>query len=190
MMSDDAPTTTGETTRDASGDAPAEEVPQKESAPRRPDPRDVEIATLKRRLAELQQKSSADTPTESRSNDNRKDDRKDPEDQDSTDPLQQALQRIAELEERWYQERMAVARARVAEQTGVPLAVVERLSGDSEEELREAAAAVAEALAGRQKPALVTRPKPAQGDAPGRGGVGSNPSPAELAEAIRKRLPY
>lgn len=184
-MSEDT-TTTREPTRDASGDAPAEGISQGESAPRRPDPRDVEIATLKRRLAELQQKVSADTSAESRSDD----DRKDPEDQDSKDPLQQALQRIAELEERWHQERMAVVRARVAEQTGVPLAVVERLSGDSEEELRDAAAAVAEALAERQKPALVTRPKPAQGDAPGRGGVGSNPSPAELAEAIRKRLPY
>src|SRR5690554_5162401 len=185
MMSEDT-ATTGETTLDASGDAPAEEVPQKESAPRRPDPRDVEIATLKRRLAELQQKPSADTHTESRA----EEDRKDPEDRDSKDPLQQALQRIAELEERWHQERMTAARARVAEQTGVPLAVVERLSGNSEEELRDAAAAVAAALAERQKPALVTRPKPAQGDAPGRGGVGSNPSPAELAEAIRKRLPY
>lgn len=180
-------TTTAETaTRDAGSDTPAEEVPQKESAPRRPDPRDVEIATLKRQLAELQQKTSANTSPESRSDE----DRKDPEEQDAKDPLQQALQRIAELEERWHQERMAVVRARVAEQTGVPLAVVERLSGDSEEELRDAAAAVAEALAERQKPALVTRPKPAQGDAPGRGGVGSNPSPAELAEAIRKRLPY
>jgi len=185
MMSEDT-TTTREPTRDASGDAPAEEVPQKEAAPRRPDPRDVEIATLKRRLAELQQKTSANTSPESRSDE----DRKNPEEQDAKDPLQQALQRIAELEERWHQERMTAVRARVAEQTGVPLAVVERLSGDSEEELRDAAAAVAEALAERQKPALVTRPKPAQGDAPGRGGVGSNPSPAELAEAIRKRLPY
>lgn len=184
-MSEDT-TTTGTATRDASGDAPAEEVPQKEAAPRRPDPRDVEIATLKRRLAELQQKVSADTPTESRADE----DRKNPEDRDPEDRLQQALQRIAELEERWHQERMAVVRARVAEQTGVPLAVVERLSGDSEEELRDAAAAVAEALAVKQKPALVTRPKPAQGDAPGRGGVGSDPSPAELADAIRKRLPY
>src|SRR5690606_22857094 len=171
MMSEDT-TTTREPTRDTSGDAPAEEVPQKEAAPRRPDPRDVEIATLKRRLAELQQKSSASTSPESRSDG----DRKDPEEQDAQDPLQQALQRIAELEERWHQERMTAVRARVAEQTGVPLAVVERLSGDSEEELRDAAAAVAEALAERQKPALVTRPKPAQGDAPGRGGVGSNPS--------------
>jgi len=179
--------TTAETaTRDAGSDTPAEEVPQGESAPRRPDPRDVEIATLKRQLAELQQKSSVNTSPESRSDE----DRKNPEEQDAKDPLQQALQRIAELEERWHQERMTAVRARVAEQTGVPLAVVERLSGDSEEELREAAAAVAEALAEKQKPALVTRPKPAQGDAPGRGGVGSNPSPAELAEAIRKRLPY
>lgn len=179
--------TTAETaTRDAGSDTPAEEVPQEGSAPRRPDPRDVEIATLKRRLAELQQKASADTPKESRADEGRKD----PEDRDPEDQLQQALQRIAELEERWHQERMTAVRARVAEQTGVPLAVVERLSGDSEEELRDAAAAVAEALAERQKPALVTRPKPAQGDAPGRGGVGSNPSPAELAEAIRKRLPY
>jgi len=184
-MSEDT-TTTGAATRDAGSDTPAEEVPQEESAPRRPDPRDVEIATLKRRLAELQQKTSADTPKESRADE----DRKDPKDRDPEDQLQQALQRIAELEERWHQERMTAVRARVAEQTGVPLAVVERLSGDSEEELRDAAAAVAEALAERQKPALVTRPKPAQGDAPGRGGVGSNPSPAELAEAIRKRLPY
>lgn len=178
--------TTETATRDAGSDTPAEEVPQEESAPRRPDPRDVEIATLKKRLAELQQKSSADTSPESRSDEGRKN----PEEQDAKDPLQQALQRIAELEEKWHQERMTAVRARVAEQTGVPLAVVERLSGDSEEELRDAAAAVAEALAERQKPALVTRPKPAQGDAPGRGGVDSNPSPAELAEAIRKRLPY
>src|SRR5690606_28321383 len=185
MMSEDT-TTTREPTRDASGDAPAEEAPQKEAAPRRPDPRDVEIATLTRRLAELQQKASADTSPESRSDG----DRKDPEDRDPEDRLAQAWQRIAELEERWHHARMTAVRARAAERSGVPLAVVERLSGDSAEELRDAAAAGAEALAERQKPALVTRPKPAQGDAPGRGGVGSNPSPAELAEAIRKRLPY
>src|SRR5690606_41509353 len=89
-MSEDT-TTTGTATRDASGDASAEEVPQKEAAPRRPDPRDVEIATLKRRLAELQQKSSASTSPEPRSDGAPKD----PEDRDPEDRLQQALPRLA-----------------------------------------------------------------------------------------------
>ena len=80
-------------------------------------------------------------------------------------------------------------RARVAEATGLPVAIVSKLVGSTEAELRASADEVAKLVA---RPSLVTRSRPVVGEAPGEAAPSEDllSDPARLAAEIRKRLPY
>lgn len=99
--------------------------------------------------------------------------------------------RIAESDHELTADQIEDIRTRVAEATGLPLAVVAKLAGSTEEELRAAAEEVAKLTA---RPSLVTRSRPVVGGAPGKAGPSEEDDPlsdpVRLAAEIRKRLPY
>lgn len=81
-------------------------------------------------------------------------------------------------------------RARVAEATGLPLTIVTKLVGSTEEELRVSADEVVKLTA---RPSLTTRSRPVVGGEPGEAGPSEEDplsDPVRLAVEIRKRLPY
>lgn len=88
-------------------------------------------------------------------------------------------------------DQIEAVRTRVAEATGLPLAIVAKLAGSTEEELRAAANEVAKLAA---RPSLVTRSRPVVGGRPGKAGPSEEDDllsdPVRLAAEIRKRLPY
>lgn len=171
---DEAP----ETAENPEDKAPTSESPEGVEAPAAdaaPDPRDAEIAELRRQLEAaapiLQAHKAA-------------------EDARKTD-AERAADRIAELESALAAAQLESARARVAEATGLPLAVVARLAGSTEDEIRAAADEVAKLAAG-SRPKLSARSRPVVGGEPGKASSSDEDvvDPAKLAEAIRKRLPY
>lgn len=98
--------------------------------------------------------------------------------------------RIAESGHELTADQIEAVRNRVAEATGLPLAVVSKLAGSTEEEIRAAANEVAKLTA---RPSLVTRSRPVVGGEPGKAGPSEEDlfsDPARLAAEIRKRLPY
>ena len=87
-------------------------------------------------------------------------------------------------------DQMEAIRTRVAKATGLPLAVVARLAGSTEDELRAAADEVVKLTS---RPSLTTRSRPVVGGAPGKAGPSEDDplsDPVRLAAEIRKRLPY
>lgn len=169
---DEAPETVGNPEDEAT---PAEDAKTPETADSAPDPRDAEIAELRRQLEAAAPILQA---------------YKDAEDAKKSDE-QRAADRIAELEKALAAAQMESARARVAEATGLPLAVVSKLAGSTEEEIRAAADEVVKLIAGN-RPKLSTRSRPVVGGGPGKAGPSDEDAvdPVKLAEAIRKRLPY
>lgn len=168
---DEAP----ETAENPEDEAPTAEDVEAPTADSAPDPRDAEIAELRRQLEAAAPILQA---------------HKDAEDAKKSD-AQRAADRIAELETALAAAQLDSARARVAEATGLPLAVVAKLAGSTEDEIRAAADEVAKLAAG-SRPKLSTRSRPVVGGEPGKAGSSDEDAvdPVKLAEAIRKRLPY
>lgn len=139
---------------------------------REPDPRDAEIAELKRRLADAEPILKA---------------HREAEDAKRSD-LERATSRIAELEQENAKLHARLMRASVAEKTGLPLEVVAALAGETEAELLQAA----ELVAGARRANLAERPRPRVGAGASRSGAEPEDAadPATLAAAIRKRMPY
>lgn len=139
---------------------------------REPDPRDAEIAELKRRLADAEPILKA---------------HREAEDAKQSD-LERATSRITELEQENAELHARLMRASVAEKTGLPLEVVAALAGDTEEALLKAA----ELVAGARRGSLGERPRTRVGAGASRGGAEPEDAadPAKLAAEIRKQMPY